>query len=181
MVLRSHRMPGQGRAVDQGRPVRLELDAAVLPQRFIPNQMRLGLFVLAYTLGNFLRRLVLPRRIKHWSLRTLLAKLIDQELTRFGKLSVVRDNRFEFRMQLGGGKESFLSLFRDSRTDRGVGYYGGCGDWKFSPIRQHWMAGTQMGSGIVKLTHHKLRQPQDIVSETTSEYSMGWLGPSATS
>ena len=33
--------------------------------------------------------------------------------------------------------------------------------------------------GIVKLTHHKLRQPQDIVSKTTSEYSMGWLGPSA--
>ena len=32
--------------------------------------------------------------------------------------------------------------------------------------------------GIVKLTHHKLRQPQDIVSKTTSEYSMGWLGPS---
>ena len=35
--------------------------------------------------------------------------------------------------------------------------------------------------GIVRLTHHKLRQPQDIVSKTTSEYSMGWLGPSATS
>ena len=33
--------------------------------------------------------------------------------------------------------------------------------------------------GIVKLTHHKLRQTQDIVSKTTSEYSMGWLGPSA--
>ena len=27
-------------------------------------------------LGNFLRRLVLPRRIKHWSLRSLLTKLI---------------------------------------------------------------------------------------------------------
>ena len=45
-------------------------------QRFIPNQVRLGLFVLAYNLGNFLRRLVLPRRIKHWSLRSLLTKLI---------------------------------------------------------------------------------------------------------
>ncbi|MDA2939163.1 transposase, partial [Acidobacteria bacterium AH-259-A15] len=30
----------------------------------------------AYNLGNFLRRLVLPRRIKHWSLRSLLTKLI---------------------------------------------------------------------------------------------------------
>ena len=36
-------------------------------------------------------------------------------------------------------------------------------------------------AGIVKLTHHKLRQPQDIVSKTTSEYSIWWLGPSATS
>ena len=45
-------------------------------QRFVPNQVRLALFVLAYNLGNFLRRLVLPRRIKHWSLRTLLSKLI---------------------------------------------------------------------------------------------------------
>ena len=45
-------------------------------QRFIPNQVRLGLLVLAYNLGNFLRRLVLPRRIKHWSLRSLLTKLI---------------------------------------------------------------------------------------------------------
>ena len=45
-------------------------------QRFVPNQVRLALFVLAYNLGNFLRRLVLPRKIKHWSLRSLLTKLI---------------------------------------------------------------------------------------------------------
>ncbi len=45
-------------------------------QRFIPNQVRLALFVLAYNLGNCLRRLVLSRRIEHWSLRTLLTKLI---------------------------------------------------------------------------------------------------------
>ncbi len=45
-------------------------------QQFVPNQVRLALFVLAYNLGNFLRRLVLPRRIKHWSLRSLLTKLI---------------------------------------------------------------------------------------------------------
>ena len=45
-------------------------------KRFVCNQVRLGLFVLAYNLGNFLRRLVLPRKIKHWSLRSLLAKLI---------------------------------------------------------------------------------------------------------
>jgi len=45
-------------------------------KHFLSNQVRLGLFVLAYNLGNFLRRLVLPGSIKHWSLRTLLVKLI---------------------------------------------------------------------------------------------------------
>ena len=45
-------------------------------KQFDSNRVRLGLFVLAYNLGNFLRRLALPREIKHWSLRTLLTKLI---------------------------------------------------------------------------------------------------------
>jgi hypothetical protein len=45
-------------------------------KNFVSNQVRLGLFVLAYNLGNFLRRLALPGEIKHWSLRTLLMKLI---------------------------------------------------------------------------------------------------------
>ena len=45
-------------------------------KNFVSNQVRLALFALAYNLGNFLRRLVLPREIKHWSLRTLLTKLI---------------------------------------------------------------------------------------------------------
>ena len=45
-------------------------------KRFVSNQVRLWLFVLEYNLGNFLRRLVLPGKIKHWSLRSLLTKLI---------------------------------------------------------------------------------------------------------
>ena len=45
-------------------------------KNFVSNQLRLALFVLAYNLGNFLRRLVLPREIKQWSLGTLLTKLI---------------------------------------------------------------------------------------------------------
>jgi len=40
------------------------------------NQVRLQLFVLAYNLGNFLRRLALPKKIRDWSLRTLQVKLI---------------------------------------------------------------------------------------------------------
>ena len=43
---------------------------------FRDNQARLQLFALAYNLGNFLRRLALPRSVKHWSLTTLREKLI---------------------------------------------------------------------------------------------------------
>jgi hypothetical protein len=44
--------------------------------RFVANQARLQLFVLAYNLGNFLRRLCLPKAINDWSLRSLQVKLI---------------------------------------------------------------------------------------------------------
>lgn len=43
---------------------------------FIDNQVWLQLFALAYNLGNFLRRLALPKKISDWSLRTLKEKLI---------------------------------------------------------------------------------------------------------
>ena len=43
---------------------------------FRDNEVRLQLFALAYNLGNFLRRLALPRRIGHWSLTTLREKAI---------------------------------------------------------------------------------------------------------
>ena len=33
--------------------------------RFMANQVRLALFILAYNLGNFLRRLCLPKAVKH--------------------------------------------------------------------------------------------------------------------
>jgi hypothetical protein len=44
--------------------------------RLVANQVRLQLFVLAYNLGNFLRRLALPKAIKDWSLRSIQVKLI---------------------------------------------------------------------------------------------------------
>ncbi len=44
--------------------------------RFASNQVRLGLFVLAYNLGNFIRRLALPKVVSHWSLRSIQLKLI---------------------------------------------------------------------------------------------------------
>ncbi|UCE46593.1 MAG: transposase, partial [Phycisphaerales bacterium] len=43
---------------------------------FVDNQVRLQLFALAYNPGNFLRRLVLPKPVRKWSLRTLREKLI---------------------------------------------------------------------------------------------------------
>ena len=45
-------------------------------REFKDNAVRLQLFVLAYNLANFLRRLALPRSIRHWSLTTLKEKLV---------------------------------------------------------------------------------------------------------
>jgi len=44
--------------------------------RFEDNQVRLQLFALAYNLANFLRRLALPKGVRHWCLTTLREKLI---------------------------------------------------------------------------------------------------------
>jgi len=44
--------------------------------RFSSNRVRLALFVLAYNLGNFLRRFALPREVSHWSLSSIQLKLI---------------------------------------------------------------------------------------------------------
>ena len=44
--------------------------------KFSSNQVRLALFVLAYNLGNFLRRLALPKDVSTWSLRSIQLKLI---------------------------------------------------------------------------------------------------------
>jgi hypothetical protein len=43
---------------------------------FDDNQVRLQLFALAYSTGNILRRIALPRSVEHWSMTTLLVKLI---------------------------------------------------------------------------------------------------------
>ena len=43
---------------------------------FTDNQVRLQLFALAYNLANFLRRLALPKSVRHWCLTTLREKLI---------------------------------------------------------------------------------------------------------
>ena len=47
-----------------------------LYQRFRANEVRLQLSVLAYNLGNFWQRLVLPKRIYTWSLTSLQKRLV---------------------------------------------------------------------------------------------------------
>jgi len=51
------------------------------------RQTRLQLFALACNLGNFLRRLALPKPVQHWSLTTLKKKLvkIGAKVTRHSK------------------------------------------------------------------------------------------------
>jgi Transposase DDE domain group 1 len=44
--------------------------------KFVANQVRLWLFILAYNPGNFMRRLALPEAVKHWSLTSLQTRMI---------------------------------------------------------------------------------------------------------
>ncbi len=44
--------------------------------RYASNRVRLALFVLAYNLGNFMRRFALPGQVAHWSLTSIQLKLI---------------------------------------------------------------------------------------------------------
>jgi hypothetical protein len=74
--------------------------------RFVANQVRLQLFILAYNLGNFLRRMVLPRAIKDWSLRSLQVKLI-----KMGGRMVHHARRIIFQLaEVAISKELFAAL-----------------------------------------------------------------------
>jgi hypothetical protein len=44
--------------------------------KFVANQVRLWLVILAYNLGNFLMRLALPESIKRWSLTSVQTRLV---------------------------------------------------------------------------------------------------------
>ena len=44
--------------------------------KFVANQVRLWLFILAYNLGNSMRRLALPESVKHWSLTSIQTRMI---------------------------------------------------------------------------------------------------------
>jgi len=79
---------------------------------FEDNQVRLQLFALAYNLGNFLRRLALPSKVRHWSLRSLLVKLIKTgaKVARSGRTTT-------FQMaEAAVSRETFSQIF--DRIDR---------------------------------------------------------------
>ncbi len=72
-----HFYNGRGSAEQWIKEGKNALNWTRLPcHKFVANQVRLGLFVLVYNLGNLLRRLGLPKAIKDWSLRSVQVKLI---------------------------------------------------------------------------------------------------------
>jgi hypothetical protein len=75
-------------------------------KHFVANQVRLWLFVLGYNLGNFVRRLALPSKIKRWSMRSLLVKLI-----KVGAKLVEHGRYLSFRMaEVSVNKEIFAEI-----------------------------------------------------------------------
>ena len=60
---------------------------------FKDNVVRLALFVLAYNLGNFLRRLALPKQMETWRLTSLKERVI-----KVGARLVMHARRFVFQM-----------------------------------------------------------------------------------
>jgi hypothetical protein len=75
---------------------------------FVDNQVRLLLFVLAYNMGNFLRQMVLPRSVKHWTLTTLREKLI-----KIGAKVVCHSRQVIFQMaEVAVPRELFRDILR---------------------------------------------------------------------
>jgi hypothetical protein len=78
---------------------------------FHDNQVRLQLFALAYNLGNFLRRLALPRSMKHWTLTTLREKLI-----KIGAKVVTHSRYVIFQMdEVAVPRELFAAILQQIR------------------------------------------------------------------
>jgi hypothetical protein len=75
---------------------------------FVNNQVRLQLFVLAYNLGNFLRQALLPKAVRHWTLTTMLEKLI-----KIGAKVVRHSRQIVFQMaQVAVPRELFRDILK---------------------------------------------------------------------
>jgi hypothetical protein len=80
--------------------------------RFSSNQVRLALFILAYNLGNFLRRFALPSKVSHWSLWSIQLKLI-----KIGAKVVSHSRRTVFQMaEVAVPGELFVDLLGRIRS-----------------------------------------------------------------
>ena len=76
------------------------------------NQVHLQLLALAYNLGNFLRRMALPKAVKHWSLTTTREKLVKIEA------KVVPYARYVVAAVLAGFTDDTISESRESASSR---------------------------------------------------------------
>ena len=86
--------------------------------RFRSNQVRLGLSLLAYNLGNLWRRLALPKRIENWSLTSL-----QQRLVKTGGRLV---KTCALLLAAAGGEPSDAAALRQhAAADRGAAVAGG--------------------------------------------------------
>jgi hypothetical protein len=74
--------------------------------RFVANQVRLQLFIMACNLGNFRRRLGLPKSVEDWSLRSFQVKLIKT-----GCRTVYRARRIAFQLaQVAMPRDLFAAI-----------------------------------------------------------------------
>jgi hypothetical protein len=81
---------------------------------YTDNEVRLQLFVLKYNLANFLRRLALPKSMKHWTLTTLREKLI-----KIGAKVIARSRYVTFQMaEVAVSRELFAALLTRIRRLR---------------------------------------------------------------
>ena len=88
--------------------------------RFVANRVRLSLFVLAYNLGNFLRRLCLPKAVKHWSLRSVQVKLIKMggRLVRHSRWLIFQLSRCRFLDVVPGSVGSYRPVIACAKLRR---------------------------------------------------------------
>jgi hypothetical protein len=84
--------------------------------RFSSNQVRLALFVLAYNMGNFMRRFALPSEVSHWSLSSIQLKLV-----KIGAKVVSHSRRTIFQMaEVAVSEALFAALLERIRCMAGA-------------------------------------------------------------
>ena len=88
------------------------------------NRVRLSVFVLAYNLGNFLRRLCLPKAVKHWSLRSVQVKLIKMggRLVRHSRRLIFQLSEVSVPQQLFQGVLDRIGGYRRRQAEGGYNH-----------------------------------------------------------